>query len=641
MEQSTQTIQLMDQVLASQVAAGEVVERPASVIKELVENAIDAGARTIRVEIQRGGILMMRVSDDGCGMSRDDAKMSLLRHATSKLRSFEDLFNIQQMGFRGEAIPSIASVSHFSILTRRERDVEGTLLLVDAGIAQEPQSAGCARGTVIEVRELFYNTPVRRKFLKTPETEAAHIQHQISLHALCYPQIRFVLTIDGANEIDTAATKDLRQRIADLKGRDIAQKLIQMSSGEAPGVSVSGYLMPLAEAKRNRKMQYLFLNGRPIEDKIVLRAVRDGYGGLPTGLHPVLFLYLQVDPGLVDINVHPAKKEVRFRRIGDVCTAIMDAIAASLRNYAKQQQRETQTNTLTQPNPREATSQNIPTAPPAEPSRPEAATTTHPKTPAPALRLAPLQQSDREHQQQLPIVAPYAVPAAQPLSPKRSHHPIPADSIAARSTELSYPPLIGKSTQSVPNFTHLGTVHGHYAIFENKEGLVLLHPRAARERLIFERLMRNNQSALATQQLLMPVLLEMDARDLVRALELEPQLQRAGFCIAPFGQRTLRVEAIPALLPMDEVENFMYQLLELFGSRGDINISRARNPYELFAIQLAKQYAQTEDITPMLESPELLLADLLCCEIPYCTPSGKPTLVPISINEIQRKFHSY
>ncbi len=624
MEQSNQSIQLMDSVLASQVAAGEVVERPASVIKELVENSIDAGARTIRVEIQRGGSLLMRVSDDGCGMSREDAKMSLLRHATSKLRSFEDLFNIQQMGFRGEAIPSIASVSHFSILTRREHDIEGTLMLVDAGIAQESQSAGCARGTVIEVRELFYNTPVRRKFLKSAETEAAHIEHQLSLHALCYPQIRFVLTVDGSNEMDTAATKDLRQRIADLKGRDIAQKLIQMSTGEAPGVSVTGYLMPLAEAKRNRKMQYIFLNGRPIEDKMVLRAVRDGYGGLPTGLHPILFLYLQVDPGLVDINVHPSKKEVRFRRIADVCTAIMDAIAASLRNYAKQQQSEAQ-----------APAAPAPCYTPSAPAKPR---------PAPALAplsLKPLHPTEREHQQQLPIKAPYPVPAAHPLSPKKTQHPIPEDSIDARQTELSYPPLISKSTQGVPNFTHLGTLHNQYSLFQNKEGLVLLHPRAARERLIFERLMRNKQGAMASQQLLMPVLLEMDARDLVQAQELEPQLQRAGFRVSRFGQRTLRVEAIPALLPMDEVENFMYQLLELFGSRGDIKISRARNPYELFAIQLAKQYAQAEDITPMLESPDLLLGDLLCCEIPYCTPSGKPTLVPISINEIQRKFQSY
>ncbi|MFI3243940.1 MAG: DNA mismatch repair endonuclease MutL, partial [Akkermansia sp.] len=426
MEQSQQSIQLMDNVLASQVAAGEVVERPASVIKELVENSIDAGARTIRVEIQRGGSLLMRVTDDGCGMSRQDASMSLLRHATSKLRSFEDLFNIQQMGFRGEAIPSIASVSHFSILTRREQDIEGTLLRVDAGIAQEPQSAGCARGTVIEVRELFYNTPVRRKFLKSAETEAAHIQHQVSLHALCYPQIRFVLTIDGTNELDTAATKDLRQRIAELKGRDIAQKLIQMSPGEAPGVSVSGYLMPLAEAKRNRKMQYIFLNGRPIEDKMVLRAVRDGYGGLPTGLHPALFLYLQVEPGLVDINVHPAKKEVRFRRIADVCTAIMDAIAASLRNYAKQQQTSSSTPpTLGIPQPRHQANTASPT-PAAAPVAPASS----------ALRLRPLHPSEREHQQQLPIQAPYPVPAAQPISPKKTHHPIPQDSIDSRETEL-------------------------------------------------------------------------------------------------------------------------------------------------------------------------------------------------------------
>lgn len=639
MERSAQTIQLMDDALASQVAAGEVVERPASVIKELVENAIDAGASTIRVEIQRGGTLLIRVTDDGCGMSRQDAQMSLLRHATSKLHSFEDLYNIQQMGFRGEAIPSIASISHFSILTRREGDVEGTLLKVDGGKAQEPQSAGCARGTCIEVRELFYNIPVRRKFLKSPETEESHIQHQVILHALCYPHIRFVLTMDGGNDIDTAATKDLRQRIADLKGRDLAQKLILMNEGEAPGVSVGGYLMPLAEAKRNRKMQYIFLNGRPIEDKIILRAVKDGYGGLPTGLHPALFLYLQVDPGLVDINVHPAKKEVRFRRIADVCTAIMDAIAGTLRSYAKQQQAEREA--LQQQHSPQRPSTSHGSTPTPAPSASQSQSTTPSPSRKPALSLKALTDHQVPKQQQLPLPQMPPAPAPHPIEAKKVHYPIPDDSRQARSTELSYPPLIGRALQGPPGFVHLGTLHGQYALFENKEGLVLLHPRAARERLIFERLMRSNQTCLATQQLLIPVLLEMDVRDLAQVNELEPQLERAGFRISHFGQRTLRVESIPALLPMEEVEKFMYQLLELFSSRGEFKLSRSPNPYELFAIQLAKQYAQTEDTRIFLESPDLLLNDLLCCQVPYCTPTGKPTIVPISVNEIKRKFHSY
>ncbi len=607
------SIRMMDDTLASQVAAGEVVERPASVVKELVENSIDAGARSIRVEIRRGGVSQLRVVDDGCGMGPQDAALCLHRHATSKLVSVEDLFNIRQLGFRGEALPSIASVSQLRLATRRAQDVEGTLVSCEGGVMAEPMGTGCAPGTDITVSNLFFNTPVRRKFLKSDETEAGHVEHQLRLHALAFPELRFVFVRDGQGVFDLPATSDLRQRIAAFIGRELAESLMRIRPTEAPGVQVGGYLLPLTEARRNRRMQYIFLNGRPVEDKIVTRAIRDGYGGFPTGLHPALFLYLEVDPGLVDVNVHPAKREVRFRRPSDVTTAIIDAIASTLAAHARGAGESTGPH-------RELPAEKVQ---PEAPARPRAE----------SLPLPPRPEQDA------PIPAPR--PAAAP-APVLRLRPV----LAPQQQELQLPPAPEapapeprKTSPAVPGFRHLGTLKELYALFENSEGLVLLAPRAARERVIFERLMNAHKRPLLSQRLLMPALLEMDARDMGVAQQLLPQLERAGYRLTTFGRNTLRVEAIPALLPLAQVESFLQELLLTF-ARGETRLLRHRhnNPFEPFAIQLARQYARQEDIIRLLQDPMPLLVDLLQCEIPYCTPGGKPTLVPFALSEINRKF---
>ncbi len=610
-------IRLMDDVLASQVAAGEVVERPASVLKELVENSIDAGAHSVRVEIRRGGISLLRVTDDGCGMGRADASLCLLRHATSKLKCYDDLFNIRQLGFRGEALPSIASVAHLRLTTRRAEDVEGTLISCEGGTMAEPMNAGCAPGTDISISNLFFNTPVRRKFLKSDETEAGHVEHQLRLHALAYPAVRFTFVREGQVVFDAPATQDLRQRIATFTGQELAEKLMRLRPTDAPGVHVEGYLLPLSEARRNRRLQYIFLNGLPVEDKIVARAIRDGFGGFPTGLHPGLFLYLEVDPGLVDVNVHPAKREVRFRRPSDVTTAIIDAIASTLAAHA-----------------RGATPEERPATPAREPEPAPEPQVSLPLPPRPQPR-----QTVPEPPAQKPAPAP--APAATPaftlrpvLEPRQQEFRLPTPEPAPAPEELPVP-----TPPSLPNFRHIGSFKGLYAIFENSEGMVLLSPRAARERILFERLLAANRRPLLAQNLLMPVLLEMDARDMGIARELLPQLERAGFRLSVFGRQTLRVEAIPALLPLREVEPFMQTLLALFTS-GEVRLGRARNPYEPFAMQLARQYARQEDLTELLREPMPLLVDLLRCEIPYCTPGGKPTLVPFALSEIERKFQS-
>lgn len=628
-DKQEQMIHRMSDVLASQVAAGEVVERPASVVKELIENSIDAGATMIRVEIIRGGSSLIRVIDNGCGMSRTDALMCLERHATSKLVNFDDLSCIDKLGFRGEAIPSIASIAELSITTRREEDVEGTLICCCGGINQEPASVGCAPGTDISVRNLFYNTPVRRKFLKSNETEAGHIEHEIKLHALAYPALRFVYVRDGQLVFDWPGTADLRQRIADYAGRELAAGLLRIKPQLGPGVHVSGFLMPLSEAKRNRRLQFVFLNTRPIEDKIVARAIRDGYGGFPTGLHPALFLYLEVEPALVDVNVHPAKKEVRFLRPSDITNTIIDAVSATLSTHARGEQQEPQPmvgSTVSPP-----ASVPKPSSPPAQP-KPQQPRPVHPLVLRPVLE--PVQRElelpKRKEEEKSKPVAKQEQPDPAPvvLAP-------PAEHIAEPRVTTEQP----QDNSRANKFRYVGTCAGRYLLFENTEGLVLLSPRAARERILFERLLASHDRPLHSQRLLQSVMLDLDARDVGVALEVSRQLEKAGFRISHFGQRTLRVDAVPMMLSLPKVDEFLHELIRTFSS-GELRLKRSRNPFEPYAIQLARHYAAREDLRPWMQAPIPLLNDLLNCEIPYCTPAGKPTMVPISLNELARKFQS-
>ncbi len=638
-------IHRMSDVLASQVAAGEVVERPASVVKELVENSIDAGATQLRVEVRRGGVSLIKVTDNGSGMSREDAAMCLERHATSKLLSYEDLFDIRQLGFRGEALPSIASVAELRITTRRAQDVEGTLVACLGGEMQPPMNAGCAPGTEIAVSNLFFNTPVRRKFLKSDDTEYGHIEHQLKLHALAFPHVRFTLVKDGSVVFDVPATTDLRHRISEFVGRETAAALLRIKPTVGAGVQVTGFLLPLSEAKRNRRMQFVFLNGRPIEDKVVARAVRDGYGGFPTGLHPALFLYLEVDPGLVDVNVHPAKREVRFRRPSDLTASIIDAIAGTLSAHARGESAE-----VPPPPP-----QALVLCPVLEPQQAELQLPQNQHITAASPR-AEAQNAPHQTPHTPPVPpAPQAAPGFAPVPTVA--HPLPAAAVASARPQPAQPAEITPvppaplpqmaapercretAEPPVPNFRFIGVLADQYLLFENKEGLVMLSPRAARERIIFERLAESNHRPLHSQRLLVPALLELDPRDMGVALEVREQLQQAGFVLSPFGQKTLRVEAVPMMLSLPRVEDFLLELIRSF-SAGETRFKRARNPFEPYALRIAKQYAAREDLRPWLQAPVPLLTDLLRCEIPYCTPSGKPTLVPITLNEISRKFQS-
>src|SRR6201997_307340 len=320
-------IRLLPETVASQVAAGEVVERPASVVKELLENSLDAGARNIDVVIRRGGISLVRVIDDGCGMDRDDALLSLERHATSKIRSAADLQAVATLGFRGEALPSIASVSRFRLTTREADALAGTEIIINGGKIDVVRDGGEAPGTQVEVRSLFYNLPARRKFLRSESTESRNIEHQIHLQAIGHPEIGFSLMRDDriVFQLPTAAT--LSDRIRDLYGAELLQRLVEVNGGAFRKIGITGFIGQAGLSRQTRSQQLVFVNGRAIESSLITAAVREGYHtALMKGQYPVTFLFLELDPAAVDVNVHPAKREVRFRDP----TAIREAIARSI-----------------------------------------------------------------------------------------------------------------------------------------------------------------------------------------------------------------------------------------------------------------------------------------------------------------------
>src|SRR3954465_12778190 len=338
-------IRLLPEILASQVAAGEVIERPASVVKELVENSIDAGARKIEVSARRGGISMIRVVDDGCGMDRDDALLSLERHATSKIRTATDLAAIATLGFRGEALPSIASVSRFRLTTRERDAIAGTEIIVAGGKIETVRDGGEAPGTQIEVRSIFYNLPARRKFLRTENTESRNLEHQLHLQATGHPEIAFAFVRDERVVFQLPPAGSLQERIRDLHGKELVDRLlpIEQSANGSGSIRIRGLIGQAGVSRQTRAQQLVFVNGRAVENAVLTAALREGYHtALMKGQFPVTFVFLDLDPAAVDVNVHPAKREVRVRDPNSVREAVVESVRRTLERGRRDWQQQFQ-----------------------------------------------------------------------------------------------------------------------------------------------------------------------------------------------------------------------------------------------------------------------------------------------------------
>jgi DNA mismatch repair protein MutL len=630
-------IHLLPEEVASQVAAGEVVERPAAVVKELVENSIDAQATRIEILSRRGGISLIQVTDNGIGMDRDDTLLCLERHATSKIRTGLDLAAIHTLGFRGEALPSIASVSRFRLSTRERQALVGTEILVNGGKIETVRDGGDAPGTQIEVRSLFYNLPARRKFLRTEATEASHIEHQIQILALAYPQISFVHLQDDRVSLQLPGSQSLFERIRELIGPALAAELIPVEESENEGIRIGGYVARAGVSRSTRQQQLCFLNGRAVENLSLTQGLREGYHtALMKGQYPVCFLFLQVDPASVDVNVHPAKREVRFREPHRIRESVRLAVSKALESDRSHWSRaflSPASENLPSPAHSQEDSRFQQTEPlPLLPSHPAHAVAPNPLSPPNPAASSPIRRPDQDLSQPKPNPTapqwlPTQPPPLQPLEPAQpSSNPIPPA-----------PPSATASSPQREDFRFLGVLGKLYVLMENSSGLVLVDQHAAHERILFEQMHQRMQTGgVPSQRLLLPITMQLGPKDADWVQQNSELLEKAGIGLEPFGPCTFKIDALPTFVPTDDPAQILHDILD---DLRDTNATSARLRLgeELIAKTVCRHAVKANDT---LREPELarLIEDLLSCELPYCCPHGRPTMIQISYLELEKKF---
>ena len=613
-------IALLPEEVASQVAAGEVVERPASVVKELVENSLDAGATRIEVLIRRGGNSFIRVVDNGCGMDRDDALLCLERHATSKIRTGADLMAIHTLGFRGEALPSIASVSRFRLTTREHGALAGTEVIVSGGNMEAVRDCGEPEGTQIEARSLFYNLPARRKFLRTENTEASHVEHVLQLQAIGHPHVGFTLLNDDRLVHQLPPGQTLRERLRDLFSTALVGELLDVPEMEIAGVRVTGLLGRAGVSRSTRQQQIIFLNGRPIENPTISHALREGYHtALMKGQHPVTFLSIEMDPAAVDVNVHTAKREVRFRD-----PSLVREVIVEVTRRVVESDRASWSRTFAAPaRPQPVQDNTLPLIPPTEQF---------------ALR------RDWSHfsaPAEAPAEAPAAAPVRDasetlPLSQTNAAQPLPAE--AAPSLPF-VPSATAPAPQARPaqDFKFIGVLGRLYILMENAGGLVLVDQHAAHERILFEEMRRRMEGqGVPTQRLLLPITLQVAPRDAGWLSENLDALARTGIGLEPFGAGTFKIDALPQFLSATEPSQLLRDIIDELRDTSQ-QTSKLRLGEDMIAKTVCRHAVKANDI---LREPECLrlVQDLIACELPYCCPHGRPTMIQLSYLELEKKF---
>ena len=591
-------IRLLSEQVINQIAAGEVIERPASVVKELLENSLDAGARQVRVAFRAGGRSAISVADDGWGMSRDDALLCLERHGTSKIAAAEDLESVRTLGFRGEAIPSIAAVSRFTLTTREHDAASGTRIEIAGGKLLNVQEVGAAPGTTVEARSLLFNLPARRKFLRTPQTESAHIHHIVTLHALAHPAVAWRLQDEDRVVLDLAPARTLAGRIREIYGAEFFQDLVPVGESQisnlesevAAAARVSGFVGRAGVSRATREQQHVFVNGRPVESRGINFALLEAYHtALMRGRFPIAFLFVEVPPGAVDVNIHPAKREVRFRDEYAVRAVVTAAVRRALEPQAA--------------------------AAPVQPMRLTLQPETVDAAPAPVEQRLPLAQS-WSVERRTPSVPPASAPA-----------PVPKPEV----------PDVPLSTHP-DSWRVIGVIGQLYVLIESGEGLVLLDQHAAHERVLFERMLKQLEQGVApSQRLLMPATLELEARDAAFVRENMAVFQRMGIGLSEFGPKAFLVDALPPWLParVDLRQVFSDVLDEV--RAGGASLSKLRLGEDAIATTVCRHAVKAHD---PLSMPELdsLLRELRACDLPYTCPHGRPTMIQLSYAELEKKF---
>ncbi|HXA14589.1 MAG TPA: DNA mismatch repair endonuclease MutL [Opitutaceae bacterium] len=586
-------IRILPDRVANQIAAGEVIERPAAVVKELVENALDAGATRVEVEFRAGGRALISVEDNGHGMIRDDALLSLERHATSKIAEAADLDRLGTYGFRGEALPSIASVSRFMLQTRTAADNAGTEILVNGGKFVHVRECGRPTGTRIEVAQLFNSVPARRKFLKSDATESAHIIQCVRLYALASPRVSFTLTEDGRVIFRSPECATLVERVAEIFGRQITEALLPLEAAEE-GMRLNGLIGRPGIGRATRHEMITFVNARPVDSRTLNYALIESYHeSLTKGRYPLAFVFFECDPAAVDVNVHPAKREVRFRSDAVVRGFMIRAVLQRLREFG------------------------VASAPVADnrgapPEIPPASAGNGSRVGAPSMAAV----SALPRREVLPA----------PAIPPASVRVLPASAVESQKPKI----------ENVP-WRFLGLAHGAYALFETTAGLVLLDRRAAHERVWFERLQAQFRTgSMASQRLLLPVPVELDPIATALLLDRLEFFHRHGFEVAGFGRNFFRIEAVPDWLEPADAELFLRDLLGALrdGRLQEKNIDLAREEFARLAVTRAIRLPAVASETESLA----LVAQLFATRTPLTSPAGRPTYVELNHGELARRF---
>ena len=597
------TIRKLPETVANQIAAGEVVERPSSVVKELVENAVDSGAKNIKISIVNGGKKHIAVQDDGCGMTKDDAVLSLERQATSKIKTIEDIENITTLGFRGEAIPSIASVSRFSIATRTADNDEGTLVRVNAGNLEDVCSWGCPTGTLVEVKDLFCNVPVRKKFLRADMTEEHHIKEIFTVNALAHPEIAFSLSINGRDSCKLASSNTLKERITDLFSKQFFDNLLSVDYHDLKrAIKVHGFIERANLSTPTRHDQYIFVNSRAASAPSIHRAIRDALPKRESNTKLAAILFIEVPPNLVDVNVHPTKREVRFRDNNAVHSAVLSALEIAL-SKSMAPDLTTELSEL---------SINVPA-----------------ETRKPHFSQAVSVVKDAHESEEKPDlkIEPKFEPKFEPKP-----EPTPMEFAIEKDSSSSKP---------WKWFKFLASTASGYILIETDAGVVTVSPNAARERIAFEKLLDNSKNpkdaTAISQQLLIPEIARLSPVDHSRILSSINELKAMGFQIEKFGDTTVKIDAVPQIIGNLSPITIINTIARDLSDTSSANRRGLDWRSDLIARSVARSFAGMS--TALTEDGAIKLIEELCrCKMPYVCPRGKPVMIFTSTRELDRKF---
>ncbi len=676
-------IKILPDNLANQIAAGEVVERPASVIKELVENSLDAGATQVKIEIELGGRRLMRVTDDGSGMVRDDAILAFERHATSKIKTLEDLSKIITLGFRGEALASIASVAKVELLTKTDEETAATRVVIEGGKLIDVKDAARPTGTTISVRDLFFNTPARRKFMRSEATENYHIASIVTHYALANPEIAFTLTNNGRETLRVSPAKNLRERAYQIFGATMIESLLPVEGGREYIAKISGFISAPRERRTTKDAQYFFINGRFVKDKIITGGLLEGFRSvLPHGVYPVAFLFLEIPLEEVDVNVHPAKTEVRFRRSNAVKDVVAEAVRNSLRNagiltnseldfgnadFSEDQTQESFLSELKIQTPLpEQTKMDFQVEDKNADFMPRFSESENVDE-----TVSQTFEAEKENIEEIPATSEDFESAAQTRENQTAEvfdfqnfnqtkistetensnesEPFLYEQIQNPKSEIINPLPPVDSAEKIPKAVEVGEVssskirpigqlHESFIIAVDDEGMLLIDQHVAHERILFDKFRKQEtERKIESQNLLLPETIDLTPAQAAVFDEIESELENCGFGLMRLSGRTVAIKSVPTDLPPSEVRNLFAEILDTVEKekRGAAKMTLRDD----IAASLACKAAVKINMKLTPEKMNWMIDRLLKTSSPTTCPHGRPVILRLTMKDIERKFH--